>query len=90
MQTNLGTYAFYKFEVGHNAAEANKSIYVKNQCSKVKKFRSSCKNHDDQARSGRPKTIDFVTVFQSIDKSSELDISKLNVLTHLDNLDKGI
>ena len=55
-----------EFELGYNAVEATKNIYcVKNEgafdYSTVtrwfKKFCLSCKNFDNQAKSGRPKTV---------------------------------
>ena len=33
----------------------------------IPKFHSTCKNLDDQARSGRPKTMDYEAVLQTID-----------------------
>ena len=61
----------YKSELGHKAAEATKHI----SCTKCegavdhrwfKKFCSGCKIFNDQARSGRPKTMDSKSVLQAI------------------------
>ena len=98
----------YEFELGHKAAEATKNI----RCAKgedavdhstvtrwFKKFRSGCKNLDDQARSGRPKTVDSEAVFQAIEAnpksstrkvSGELGISQSSVVRRLHDLGKSI
>ena len=65
----------YKFELGHNAAEATKNICCVNDEGAVdlstvtkwfKKFRSGWKN-DDQAMSGWPKTVHSETALQAIE-----------------------
>ena len=63
---------FYGFELGQNATEVTKNIC----CAKVestidhrsvirwfKKFRSGCKNLNDQTRSGRAKTVNYEAMF---------------------------
>ena len=61
----------YKFEQGHNDAEAIKNICRAKGEGAVdhntvtrwfKKFCSGCKNLDDQAKSSRAKTVDSVAV----------------------------
>ena len=67
---------FYKLELGHNAAEAIKNICYAKSEGKVdhstliwwfKKFPSDCKKLTDQARSGRPKTVDSKVILQVIE-----------------------
>ena len=57
----------YEFELGYNASKATKNICCAKDEGAVnhntvnkwyKKLRSDCKNLDDQARLGRPKSID--------------------------------
>ena len=60
VQCNL-TWKFisYKFELGHNTAEAAESTVDHNSVTRwFKKFGLGCKNLNDQTRSGRPKSID--------------------------------
>ena len=63
------------------------------------KFCSGCKNVNDQTKTGRPKTVDTVAVFQAIDVSSasstqgvsgEFDISLSIVVQYLHTLGKSI
>ena len=65
----------------------------------LKKFPLGCKNFDNQARSNRPKTVDFETVPWAIKAnptsytwrvSVELGISQSSVVRHLHNLGKSI
>ena len=66
----------YNFELGYNAAEVTKDIcFAKNE-GKVdrstvtrwfKKFHLGCKNLDNQAQLGRPKTIDSGAILQAIE-----------------------
>ena len=69
----------------HNAVEATKNIC----CAKgedavdhrtiteqwFKKFHSGCKNLKNQARLGRPKTVDFKAVLQAIETNREYQAS---------------
>ena len=66
----------YKFKMGHNSAKATKSIYYAkdegafDHCiitKWFKKFHSGCKNLNDQAGSGRPKTMNSEITFQAIE-----------------------
>ena len=66
----------YEFEPGHNATEATKNIcFAKGEGAVdhntvtrwFKKFRSGCKNLDDQARSGMPKNMSSKAVLQAIE-----------------------
>ena len=63
----------------------------------LKKFGSVYKNLNDQAWSGRPKTIDFEAMFKAINLvsstmrvSGELSISLSSVVCHLHNRDESI
>ena len=58
----------HEFELSHNATEAMKNIFcVKSLVTWwLKKFRSGCKNLDDQARSSWLKTVDSEAVLQVI------------------------
>ena len=97
----------YDFDLDDNATEATKNI----GCTKgegtiddsrvtkwFKKFRSGCKNLDDQAMSGRTKTVAFEAVLSSQRKSvsgtervsGELGISQSSVVRQLHHLGKSI
>ena len=63
---NIQKPMLYKFKLGHNAAEVTKNICCMigesavNHCTItrwLKKFYSGCKNLNNQARSGRPKSV---------------------------------
>ena len=78
----------YKYKLAHNATETTKNIC----CSKIldlstitrwfNKFHSSCKNLNDQARSSRPRIIDFKAKLQAISQS--------NMFYHFHELNKSI
>ena len=58
-----------------------------------KKFYSGCKNLDDQASSGKPKTMDSKAMLQLSSTqrvSGELSISQSSIVSHLHDLDKSI
>ena len=66
----------YKFRWGYNVTEATKSIYwLKGEgivdhstvTRSFKKFSLGCKKPNDQARSGKPKTIDSKAVLQAVE-----------------------
>ena len=66
----------YKFELGHNTTEAIKNIYCAKSEGTVdhsrvtgwfKKFCSGYKNHNNQVRSGRPRSVDSKVMFQAIE-----------------------
>ena len=67
----------YEFEVGHNTAKTAKNICCAkddedavDHCTVIKRFkifRSDCKNDDNQARSGSPKTMNSKSVLQTIE-----------------------
>ena len=66
----------YEFKLGHNAAEATKNICcVKGEGTVdyntvtrwFKKFCLGCKNCNDQARLGRPKTMNSEDLLQAIE-----------------------
>ena len=71
----------YEFQLGYNVMETTNNIRCRKDEGAIdlstetrwlKKFRSGCKNLDNQARSGRPKTFDFERSLQTLkDKSSE-------------------
>ena len=70
----------YDFQLGHYAAEATKNIcFIKGEVSVghstvtrlFKKFRTSRKKVDDQASSGRPKSVDSEVVLQAIEANPE-------------------
>ena len=61
-------FIFYEFELDHNATEAIKNTcHAKDECAVdhstvtrwFKKFYLSSKDLDDQAKSGKPKTMNF-------------------------------
>ena len=93
-------FMLYGFKQDHKIVEAIKNIcFAKGEGGVKEKFRSSRKNLDDQARSGRPKTIDFEDVLLSIAVnpvsntwrvSGELVILQFRVVNHLHNLGKSI
>ena len=78
-----------EFELGHNTAEAIKNISCMKSENAVirwfKKFRSSCKNVDDQAWSGRHKSVDSEAVLQDNDtnlvSSTGRVLGELGILT---------
>ena len=94
----------YEFKLGHNTAEATKNIYCMNGEGIVdhstvtrwlKKFYLCSKNIDDQARSGRLKTVHSEAMFQAIEANSmsnirriscDFSISQSTVVCHLHNL----
>ena len=66
----------YEFVLGHNTATATKNICcVKGESTvdhnivtkSLKKFCSGCKTLDNQAKSGRPKSMDSKTVLKTIE-----------------------
>ena len=70
----------YEFGLDHNTTEAIKNIY----CAKsggvfnysavtrwFKKLRSDCKELEEQEMTGRPKTVDSVSVLQAIEVNPE-------------------
>ena len=92
-------FMLYEFKLGCNFIEVTKNISAKvkvtvDHCLVTrwfKKFCLVCKNLDDQAKSGRPKTVDSEAVLQPIEAnlvsstqrvSSELDISQSHVIHH--------
>ena len=98
----------YKFKPCHNATEAIKNIC----CTKgegtvdhstvigwFKKFCLGCKNVNNQARSSRPKSMNFKAMTQAIEAnlvrspqrvSGELSIAQSNMVGHLHGLGKSI
>ena len=65
----------YVFETGHNNVKATKTIYWAKRDNAVdqsavtrwlNKVHSSCKNFDNQTRSGRLKTLGFKNVLQAV------------------------
>ena len=67
---------FYKFELGHNVTEAIKTLCCAKGESKVdnstvvrwlEKFGKNGNNLNDQAKSGKPKTMDSKAVHQTIE-----------------------
>ena len=97
---------FYQFELSYSAAESTKNINCAIGDSTVdhsrvtkesKKFPSGCKNHDDQARYGRPKSVDSGAVLQTLEAnlascnrrvSGEFGISESCLVLHLHDLGK--
>ena len=86
---------FYEFKLSLNTEEVPKNI----SCMKgegvvdhsritrwFKKFRSGCKNLDDQARSGRSKTVDSEAVLQTIEanpvSNTRRGSDELGILQH--------
>ena len=51
----------------------------------LKRFRSGCKNLDNQAKSLRLKIVYSAAVFETIEASGERDILHFNVVRHLHN-----
>ena len=98
----------HKFELGHKAAEATKNICcVKSEGAidhsivtrGFKKFHSGCKNLENQAELGRPKTMDSKSVLEAIEKtlvnstlrlSGELGITQSSVICHIHDQGKSI
>ena len=97
----------YKFKLGHSMQETKNICLVDgdgvvdfNTVTKwLKIFCSSCKNHGDQTRLIRPKTMDFEAVLQVIKAnltsstlrvSSKLSISWSSLVFHLHNHSKFI
>ena len=94
----------YKFEMGHNVAEAIKIICCTNGERTVtrwfKKFCLGCKNLNDPVKLDKPKTVDSETVLQAIEanlSSSTLRVSGelgmillFSLVYHLYNLSKSI
>ena len=98
----------YEFKLGHNAVKATKNICCakgersvdhKTITCRLKKFCSGCKNLDNQARLGRPKTIDSELVLQAKETnqasstcrvSGKLGILQSSVVCRLYELGKGI
>ena len=90
----------YGFQQGHKAAEETKNIccvkgkYELDHCTVIKlskTFHSGCKNVDDQAKSGRPKTVDFEATVANLASSSrrvsgEFSISKYSVVFYFYDL----
>ena len=69
----------HKFELNYNTIEATENICCTKDEDTVdhstvtrqfKKFRSVCKNLDNQGRSGRPKRMDSKAVLLAIDANS--------------------
>ena len=98
----------HEFKLCYNTKEATKKICCMKGEGKAdhstitrwfKTFCSDSKNHDKQARSGRPKTRDSEAALQVIKTnlvsgnwraSSELDLSQSSVICHFHNLGKSI
>ena len=93
--SRIQEFILYEFELDHNPAEATKKIcYVKGESAVnhnavsrwSKKFYTSLKNLDNQARSGRLKTIDYKAVLQVMRQtqrvSDKFSISQSNVGIH--------
>ena len=59
---------------------------------KFKKFYLGCKTFDDQARSGRPKTVDYEANPANSTRrlSGEFSISQTSAVSHLHKLNKNI
>ena len=62
---------------------------------RFKKFCSGCKKFDDQARSGRSRTMDSDTIEANVESSNqrvsgEISISQSSVICHLHDLGKII
>ena len=94
----------YEFELGQNAVEISKNIGCVRHKNEVdhstvtrwlKKFRSGCKNLDNQMRSGRSKCVDSEIVLQAIEANlasstqtvwGELCISYSSVVHHFYDL----
>ena len=73
--------------MGLNSAEATKNIYIGKSESTVdhstvnwwiNKFCWGCKTLDDQARSGRPKTMDSEAMFQAKEMNSATSTQKVS------------
>ena len=97
-----------QLQTGYNTTEATKNIcYAKGESSVdysavsrwLKKFHLGCKNLDEQAKSGRPKTVDSEALLQVIEAnpasytqrvSGELSISQSTVVCCLHNFSKSI
>ena len=97
-----------KFELGHNTAEAPKNICcVKGEGAIdhisvtrwFKKFYLGCKDLDDQAMSGRPKTMEFKAMLKAVEAnptsntprvSRKLRISQSSMINQLHDLSKSI
>ena len=60
----------YEFELFHNARETATRWF--------KKFHSRCKNLDDQAKSGWPKTMNSEAVLQAIEANSVCSIQRVS------------
>ena len=106
-QMKLETYSF-EFELGHNAVEATKNICCVEDEGAIdhstisrwpKKFHSDYKNFNDQAKSGRFKTMGSVVRLQvrevnlasSIWRvSDELGMSQASIAHHFHNLDNSV
>ena len=94
---------FYNFKFSQNAVEATKIICCTKNESMVdystvtrwlKKFSSGCKNFNDQARSGRPKTVDSKVGHEvteaNLESKTQLRISQIHVVCYLHDLSKSI
>ena len=77
----------YEFELGPNATKTTKNNYRVKDESPVdqrtvnrwlKKFRLSDRNLEDQARSGRPTTVDFEAMLQTIEANSVISIRRVS------------
>ena len=74
-------------------AKTEGTVYHNTVTRWCKKFCLSCKHLDDQARSLRPKTVDFETMFETVEAnlvSEELSISLSSVFCYLHDYDKNI
>ena len=100
----------YDFKLGHNNVEATKNIcFAKGEDTVnhstitrlFKTFHLGCKNLDNQARSGSPKTktVESEAMLQAIEanstsssrrESGKLSISQFRVVHHLHDLGKSI
>ena len=98
----------FKFKLGHNAAEAAKNISWAKYKDTVdpstvtrwfKKFYSACKNHIDQTRSRKLKTVNFEAVLEAIEPypvcstrrvSGELGIIQFSVVCDIYDRSKTI
>ena len=97
-----------EFKLSYNAGEANKNICCLKGESELdysivtrwlKKFLLCCKDTDDQARSGRPKSVDSDAILKAVEAnpvsviwrvSGEISIVQFDVVRQLHDLGKNI
>ena len=100
-QSQIHELLLHEFKLCHNSMETIENICCVKSKGAVdpslvsrwfKKFYSGCKNHDNQAMSGLPKTINSEGMLQAIETnlvdnisivSGKLSISQLNIICHL-------